>query len=364
MTTLPVEEDSIEASRRESENDAEEYFSPTWRSSFDDESIDNKDHQRVDFARGTSVADGSSRSLGPVIEEIELKSSWRSACIKDDTIVNWRWRTISTVHAINDDTEMPTNAQENTKYINLSLCIKPVNSLVERLPLSEGQLKEVPLPLQSIEAVDDKNATEEESDNMSSAEAPTPLTPCLRREALGEDEGSNAHDLAAEALMLMADALDSTPDLPSDEEATASSVRVSMGPSPREQESWSCLSRQEQEFLNDGVELERAISERKLDEADRKGLTPLQRAAMRGHGAFAELLLGLGADPNRTGGTGADSDCLRAPVPPVALALQAGHVEIAEALFERGATLDWYDKNSGQVSSSSSGFQWWGRWRR
>jgi len=39
-------------------------------------------------------------------------------------------------------------------------------------------------------------------------------------------------------------------------------------------------------------------------------------------------------------------------------------VEIAEALFEHGATLDWYDKNGGQGGPNSSGFQWWGRRKR
>lgn len=41
----------------------------------------------------------------------------------------------------------------------------------------------------------------------------------------------------------------------------------------------------------------------KLEEADRKWLTLLQRAAMRGHCEYAKLLIIFGAFPSRFGGT-------------------------------------------------------------
>lgn len=369
MASLLIEKDAIEleaSNNRESENEHEEFYSPTWRSSCDDDG--NKEDQQYEdegIVSRTSDMDGNIRSLGPIVEEIEVKSSWRVAHMNAQTVLNWRWRTLSTIHTINGDTQSAVHdtVVKTNGYSEESLS-KMHNSALKVEPLSsEKETTKDTLPQQMPEVTDVSLLRDEKSRTNICHDVNSPGASSTSA-AIVVDERHIAHDLAAEALMLMADALNFTPDRPTLEGSLRSPICAPAEPSQEERDSWSSLSRHEQDFLNDGIELERLISEHKIDEADCTGLTALQRASMRGHGAYVELLLGLGADSNRTGGTGASSDSLRAPVPPVALALQAGHVEIAEALFEHGATLDWYDKNGGQGGATNSGFQWWGRKKR
>jgi ankyrin repeat protein len=186
---------------------------------------------------------------------------------------------------------------------------------------------------------------------------------------------AKAMDMAAEALMVMADALreeDQTLEADSAqsnsregsccEEAKDLIKKLSGSGLGFEEARDTTLDESELCFLEDGKKIEQIIANKSsLDTVDDEGLTSLQRAALRGHMAYVQLLLSMGACPNRTGGGDGRGSSRRGGgggarrlqrhesaflhessfLPPVALALNAGHVEIAEALFSAGVRADW-----------------------
>lgn len=180
-----------------------------------------------------------------------------------------------------------------------------------------------------------------------------------------------AMDLAADAMMLMADALH-------EDEVQSSSARSDKkNISPRRAQNCSCtlptqtrnvnhldigvvpveafrmnapqeivdnactLSENEIQLLKDGAEIELLFSRGlNLNAIHGDGFTALQRAAMKGNAPHVELLLSMGADPNSNGARCSPSAKLHeTQMPPIALALQGGHLAITKALVDAGAIL-------------------------